>query len=54
VSAPEQDEKSVKEGESLTLDPGLVRKPNEGVTWYYNGILIAEITGYQSKICTDD
>ncbi|KAL0153148.1 hypothetical protein M9458_051544 [Cirrhinus mrigala] len=54
VSAPEQGEKSVKEGESLTLDPGLVRKPNEGMTWYYNGILIAEITGYQSKICTDD
>ncbi|XP_073700166.1 uncharacterized protein [Garra rufa] len=54
VSASEQDEKSVKEGEFLTLDPGLVKRPNEVMRWYYNDILIAEITGYMSEICTDD
>ncbi|XP_058615660.1 uncharacterized protein LOC131529782 isoform X2 [Onychostoma macrolepis] len=54
VSASEQDENPVKEGESVTLGPGLVRQPNEVMRWYYNGILIAEITGDQSEICTDD
>ncbi|XP_016366808.1 uncharacterized protein LOC107707331 [Sinocyclocheilus rhinocerous] len=54
VSASEQDEKSVKEGETVTLDPGLVRQPNEVMRWYYKDILIAEIIGYLSKICTDD
>ncbi len=54
VSASEQDEQSVEEGKSVTLDPDLVRQPNEVMRWYYNDILIAEITGYQSKICTDD
>ncbi len=55
VSASEQDEKSVvEEGKSVTLDPDLVRQPNEVMRWYFDGILIAEITGYQSKICTDD
>uniref|UniRef100_A0A672K534 Immunoglobulin domain-containing protein n=1 Tax=Sinocyclocheilus grahami TaxID=75366 RepID=A0A672K534_SINGR len=54
VSASEQDEKSVNEGESVTLDPGLGRQPNEVMRWYYKDILIAEITGYLSKICTDD
>uniref|UniRef100_A0A8C1YNH3 Immunoglobulin domain-containing protein n=1 Tax=Cyprinus carpio TaxID=7962 RepID=A0A8C1YNH3_CYPCA len=40
--------------ESLTLDPGEVKKPNDVMTWYFNDTLIAEITGDQSKICTDD
>ncbi|XDV23595.1 hypothetical protein PO909_028114, partial [Leuciscus waleckii] len=44
---------SQKEGESVTLDPGVGRKPSDVMTWYFNGILIAEITGDQSKICTD-
>jgi len=35
VPATEQDYKSVKEGESVTLDPG-VRKPSDVMTWYYN------------------
>uniref|UniRef100_A0A8C2HCZ9 Immunoglobulin domain-containing protein n=1 Tax=Cyprinus carpio TaxID=7962 RepID=A0A8C2HCZ9_CYPCA len=39
---------------SLTLDPGEVKKPNDLMTWYFNDTLIAEITGDQSKICTDD
>ncbi|XP_026053241.1 uncharacterized protein LOC113039552 isoform X2 [Carassius auratus] len=53
VTASEQDEKSVKEGESVTLDPGLVRQPNEVMTWYYKDIPIAEITGYLSNVCKD-
>ncbi|XP_052394837.1 uncharacterized protein LOC127942869 isoform X3 [Carassius gibelio] len=52
VSAAEQDE--VKEGESVTLDPGVTKSPNDVMTWHFNDILIAEITGEQSKICTDD
>uniref|UniRef100_A0A8C1ENU6 Immunoglobulin domain-containing protein n=1 Tax=Cyprinus carpio carpio TaxID=630221 RepID=A0A8C1ENU6_CYPCA len=57
VSAAEQYEmkrKSVKEGESVTLEPGVVKNPNDVMTWYFNDFLIAEITGDQSKICTDD
>ncbi|XP_042621698.1 uncharacterized protein LOC109110272 [Cyprinus carpio] len=57
VSAAERDQmkrKSVKEGESVTLDPGVVKNPNVVMTWYFNDSLIAEITGDQSKICSDD
>uniref|UniRef100_A0A671SBF0 Immunoglobulin domain-containing protein n=1 Tax=Sinocyclocheilus anshuiensis TaxID=1608454 RepID=A0A671SBF0_9TELE len=46
--------KSVKEGESVTLDPAVVKNPNDLKVWYFTDILIAEITGDQSKICTDD
>ncbi|CAM4659620.1 unnamed protein product [Leuciscus chuanchicus] len=56
VSAAERDEmkrKSVKEGESVTLDPGVTKNTNDSLTWYYNDIVIAEITGDQSKICED-
>ncbi|XDV23858.1 hypothetical protein PO909_028235 [Leuciscus waleckii] len=43
------------EGDSVTLftDPGEIRKPNDVMTWYFYEILITEITGDQSKICTD-
>ncbi|XP_016366810.1 uncharacterized protein LOC107707333 [Sinocyclocheilus rhinocerous] len=57
VSAAEQDQmkrKSVEEGESVTLDPGVIKNPNDVMTWYCNDTFIAEITGDQSKICTDD
>uniref|UniRef100_A0A671R175 Immunoglobulin domain-containing protein n=1 Tax=Sinocyclocheilus anshuiensis TaxID=1608454 RepID=A0A671R175_9TELE len=57
VSAAEQDQmkrKSVKEGESVTLDPAVIKKQNYLMKWYFNDALIAEITGDQSKICTDD
>ncbi|XP_043078848.1 uncharacterized protein LOC122327499 [Puntigrus tetrazona] len=54
VSASEQDEKLVKEGEFLTLDPGQVRQPNEIMRWYHNGVRIAEITGYLSQVCSED
>ncbi|ROL45015.1 hypothetical protein DPX16_0402 [Anabarilius grahami] len=43
----------VKEGESVTLDSGVTKHPNDVMTWYFNEILISEITGGQSKICTD-
>ncbi|XP_056109194.1 uncharacterized protein LOC130087017 [Rhinichthys klamathensis goyatoka] len=56
VSAAERYEikrKTVKERESVTLYTGVIRKLNDSITWYFNEILIAEITGDQSKICTD-
>jgi len=43
----------VKEGESVTFDPGVVKNPNDMMTWYFNEARIAEITGDQIKICTD-
>ncbi|KAL0149456.1 hypothetical protein M9458_055244, partial [Cirrhinus mrigala] len=57
VPADERDEvkeMSVKEGDPVTLNPGEIKKPNDVMRWYFNDILIAEITGDQSKICTDD
>ncbi|XP_056109162.1 uncharacterized protein LOC130086985 [Rhinichthys klamathensis goyatoka] len=56
VSAAEQDKmktKSVKQGESVTLDPGVRNKPNALMTWYFKDTFIAQITGDQTKICTD-
>ncbi|XP_050951432.1 immunoglobulin superfamily member 10 isoform X1 [Labeo rohita] len=44
----------IKEGESVTLDAGVRKQPNDVITWYFIDTLIAEITGDQSKICTDD
>uniref|UniRef100_A0A672LV55 Ig-like domain-containing protein n=1 Tax=Sinocyclocheilus grahami TaxID=75366 RepID=A0A672LV55_SINGR len=46
--------KSVKEGESVTLDPDIVKIPNDLKMWYFNDILIIVITGDQSEICTDE
>ncbi|XP_050951078.1 uncharacterized protein LOC127153851 [Labeo rohita] len=54
VSAVERDKikkKSVKEGDSVTLAPGVIKKQNYVIVWYFNDI---EITGNQSGICTDD
>ncbi|XP_067252676.1 uncharacterized protein [Chanodichthys erythropterus] len=45
---------SVKEGKSVTLDPEEIRNPNDEMMWYFNDILIAEISGFQSKVCEDD
>ncbi|XP_026108526.1 uncharacterized protein LOC113080581 [Carassius auratus] len=56
VPAARRDEmktKSVVEGESVTLHPGVTKTPNDVMTWYCNETLIAEITGDQSKICSD-
>ncbi|KAK7136703.1 hypothetical protein R3I93_016908 [Phoxinus phoxinus] len=46
--------KSVNEGESFTFDPGVIKNPDDVMTWYFNEARIAEITGDQSQICTDD
>ncbi len=53
-AAQRDDVKSVKEGESVTLDPGVINNTNDSMTWYYNETLIAEITGGQSQTCTDE
>ncbi|ROI15535.1 Carcinoembryonic antigen-related cell adhesion molecule 1 [Anabarilius grahami] len=56
VSAAERDEVkklSVKEGESVILDPGVRKNTNEEIRWYFKDPLIAEMTGDQSEICTD-
>uniref|UniRef100_A0A8C2DDP1 Ig-like domain-containing protein n=1 Tax=Cyprinus carpio TaxID=7962 RepID=A0A8C2DDP1_CYPCA len=55
VPAARRDEKtkSVVEGQSVTLDPGVTKNPNDVMTWHFNETLIAEITGDQSKICSD-
>ncbi|XP_016355109.1 carcinoembryonic antigen-related cell adhesion molecule 1-like isoform X2 [Sinocyclocheilus anshuiensis] len=45
--------KSVKEGESVTLDPGVVKTTNYLMKWLFNDIRIAEINGDLSFICTD-
>ncbi|KAK7136698.1 hypothetical protein R3I93_016903 [Phoxinus phoxinus] len=52
-SASELYEVNKQEGESLTLDPSEIRKPSDVMTWYFNDILIAEITGDPNKTCTD-
>ncbi|XP_050957858.1 uncharacterized protein LOC127158959 isoform X1 [Labeo rohita] len=44
----------MKEGESVTLDAGVTKHSNNVMTWYFSDTLIAEITGDQNKICTDD
>uniref|UniRef100_A0A8C1RL08 Immunoglobulin domain-containing protein n=1 Tax=Cyprinus carpio TaxID=7962 RepID=A0A8C1RL08_CYPCA len=38
------------ERESVTLDSGVIKHSNDVMTWYFNE---TEITGDQSKICTD-
>ncbi|XP_043079793.1 uncharacterized protein LOC122328152 [Puntigrus tetrazona] len=55
-SAAEQDEmkrKTLKVGESVTLDPGVINR-NDTIQWHFNEVLIADITGDESKICADD
>uniref|UniRef100_A0A8C1BVJ1 Immunoglobulin domain-containing protein n=1 Tax=Cyprinus carpio carpio TaxID=630221 RepID=A0A8C1BVJ1_CYPCA len=51
---PEREKiKRVKEGESVILDPGVVKNPNYLMKWLFNGIRVAEINGDLSFICTD-
>ncbi|XP_056303729.1 uncharacterized protein LOC130215894 isoform X2 [Danio aesculapii] len=45
--------KSVPEGESITLDTPIKTTPNDVLKWYFGKILLAEITGDQSRICED-
>ncbi|XP_052445345.1 uncharacterized protein LOC127987090 [Carassius gibelio] len=44
----------VMNGESITLVSGEAKDKCYLMTWYYNDNLITEMTGDQSKICTDD
>ncbi|XDV24038.1 hypothetical protein PO909_028331 [Leuciscus waleckii] len=42
------------EGDSVTLNTGFIKGQQERIKWYFLDSRIAEITGDQSKICTDD
>jgi len=44
---------SVKGGDSVTLNTGVQTNQQENITWYFSHIVIAEITGDQSQICTN-
>ncbi|XP_026054794.1 uncharacterized protein LOC113040753 [Carassius auratus] len=50
----ERGEISVKEGENVTLGPGIIKKPIDPMRWYYNDTLIVEITEDQCKIWTNE
>ncbi|KAL1252180.1 hypothetical protein QQF64_019976, partial [Cirrhinus molitorella] len=57
ISAAEHDNmkgKSVKKGQSVTLDPGKIKQQNYMMTWNLINMSISEIIGNQSKVCTDD
>jgi len=41
------------EGDSVTLNTGVQINQQDSIRWYYNDIRIAQISGDQSKICTD-
>ncbi|KAL1252200.1 hypothetical protein QQF64_019996, partial [Cirrhinus molitorella] len=45
--------KSVKVGESVTLDPGVIKNPDDVMMWYFTDIFIAGITRDRHKICKD-
>ncbi|KAL1251745.1 hypothetical protein QQF64_019541 [Cirrhinus molitorella] len=56
VPVAEQDEvkrKIVKEGESVTLDPGVMKNPNDLMTWHFNNLCVAELSEEPKKICKD-
>uniref|UniRef100_A0A8C1RRU5 Uncharacterized protein n=1 Tax=Cyprinus carpio TaxID=7962 RepID=A0A8C1RRU5_CYPCA len=56
VSAADRDKmkrKSVKEGESVTLEVGEIKKTNHSMVWYFNDSLIAKIIEDSSEICAD-
>ncbi|KAK7136650.1 hypothetical protein R3I93_016865 [Phoxinus phoxinus] len=53
VTGVDTEEVSVKEGDSVTLNTGVQINQQYRITWYYNDILIARITGDLSYICTD-
>ncbi|KAL1252182.1 hypothetical protein QQF64_019978 [Cirrhinus molitorella] len=49
VSAAEQDETKKNERENVTLYTDALKYPNDEITWYFNGILIAG-----DQVCTDE
>jgi len=44
---------SVMEGDSVTLNTGVVKTQQDRIRWYYKDTRIAEITGGQIQISTD-
>ncbi|XP_058615657.1 uncharacterized protein LOC131529780 isoform X2 [Onychostoma macrolepis] len=44
---------SVMEGDCVTLYTGYKKKQQDRIRWYFNDIRLTQITGDQSKICTD-
>ncbi|KAL1251735.1 hypothetical protein QQF64_019531 [Cirrhinus molitorella] len=46
--------KTVREGETITLNPVVVKNTDDLMTWYFNDTLIAEIARDPSKISTAD
>ncbi|XP_058615780.1 uncharacterized protein LOC131529854 [Onychostoma macrolepis] len=53
VSGVDTGEESVMEGDSVTLHTDVQINQQDTMKWYLNDFRIAEITGDQSKICTD-
>ncbi|CAM4660386.1 unnamed protein product [Leuciscus chuanchicus] len=53
ASGADTDRVSVLEGDSVTLNTGVQTNQQDSIRWYYNDIRIAQISGDQSKICTD-
>ncbi|XP_077083235.1 uncharacterized protein LOC143736380 [Siphateles boraxobius] len=53
VEVDEIKRKSVKEGESFTLDTHVIKSPTDVMTWYFNDTLIADITRDPNKTCSD-
>ncbi|XP_058615506.1 uncharacterized protein LOC131529698 isoform X2 [Onychostoma macrolepis] len=45
---------SVMEGDSATLNTGVTTNQQEKMIWYFNTTRLAQISGDQSKICTDE
>ncbi|XP_043078752.1 uncharacterized protein LOC122327445 [Puntigrus tetrazona] len=53
VSAAAERDQMKKKGDNITLYSGVINR-SDLLRWYFNEVLIAEITGDQSKICSDD
>lgn len=53
VSADEVKTISVKEGESVTLDPDDAKTTSDVITWFFDGTRITKITGDPNQISTD-
>ncbi len=47
-------EVSVMEGDSVSLHTGVKTDQQHTIRWFYNNIRITQITGDQSKFCSDD
>ncbi|XP_058615772.1 uncharacterized protein LOC131529847 isoform X2 [Onychostoma macrolepis] len=54
VSGVDTGEESVMEGDSVTLHTDVQINQQDTMKWYLNDFRIAQITGDQSEICTDD